>query len=147
MAQLDDKTYFADTEKSYFSGSFWGLLGYNFLVAFVSMLTLGIAFPWMCCVKQRWVARNTVICGKRMQFDGTGAQLIGKYLLWSFLTIITFGIYGFWLSLSIKKWITKHTHFEGEKDNNSYFDGGIGGFIGYRLLKGLIVLEIGRAHV
>jgi len=140
MAQIQEKAYIPNDEKSYFSGSFWGLLGYNLLVGFVSLITFGIAFPWMCCAKQRWVAKNTVICGKRMYFDGTGAQLIGNYLLWSFLTIITFGIYGFWLSLSIKKWITKHTHFEGEKDNNSYFDGTIGGYIGYNLLKGLIIL-------
>lgn len=120
-----------DTKKgSYFDGGYLAYIGYSILVGFVTVITLGIAFPWMCCVLQGWIAKHTVVCGKRQYFDGTGVQLIGKFILWSFLTFITFGIYGFWMALSIRKWLAKHTHFEGEEDNNSYFDGGILGFIG-----------------
>ena len=135
-------------ETSYFDGGFFGNLGYIILVGLVSALTLGIAFPWMCCLYQDWKARHTVICGKRTYFDGKGHQLIGRYILWSFLTLITFGIYGFWMGLAIKKWITKHTHFQGEKDNNSYFDGTIWGLIGTRIvctLLFMVTLGIGAA--
>ncbi|MBQ3133595.1 MAG: DUF898 family protein [Clostridia bacterium] len=125
---------------SYFDGGTLGYIGYSLLVGFVTSITLGIAFPWMCCLMQRWIAKHTVVCGKRMTFDGTGVQLIGRFLLWGFLTIITFGIYGFWMSLAIKKWITKHTHFVGEEDNNSYFDGGIGGLIGTNILATLVTI-------
>lgn len=125
---------------SYFDGGYFGYIGYSLLVGFVTLITLGIAFPWMCCVMERWKAKHTVVCGKRQYFDGTGIQLIGKFLLWSFLTIITFGIYGFWMSLAIKKWVTKHTHFVGEQDDNSYFDGGILGLIGTNILAAIVLL-------
>ena len=123
---------------SYFDGGYFAYIGYSILVGLVTMITLGIAFPWMCCLMQRWQAKHTVVCGKRQYFDGTGVQLIGKFILWSFLTIITFGIYGFWMAIAIKKWITKHTHFVGEKDDNSYFDGGVLGFIGTNILAGIV---------
>ena len=128
----------ATEEDSYFDGGYFAFIGYNLLVVFVTTITLGLAFPWMCCLLERWKAKHTIICGKRKVFNGTGIQLIGKFLLWGFLTIITFGIYGFWMSLSIKKWITKHTHFVGEEDNNSYFDGGIFGFIGTNILAAIV---------
>jgi len=125
---------------SYFDGGYLAYLGYNWLVGFVTIITFGIAFPWMCCLLERWKAKHMVICGKRQVFDGTGAQLIGNFLLWGFLTLITFGIYGFWMSLAIKKWVTKHTHFVGEEDNNSYFDGGILGLIGTNFLAGIVLV-------
>ncbi len=127
-------------ERSYFDGGFWGLLGYNLLTNFVTAITFGIAFPWMYCLKQRWIARHTVVCGKRMRFDGTGGSLIGHYLLWLLLTVVTFGIYGWWMNIALKKWITKNTHYIGEQDNNSYFDGGIGGYIGINLLCNLLTV-------
>lgn len=136
-----------DKNKSFFDGGYLAYIGYTLLVGFVTGITFGLAFPWMCCLLQRWKAKHTVICGKRMYFDGTGIQLIGKFILWSFLTIITFGIYGFWMSIAIKKWISKHTHFVGEEDNNSYFDGGVLGFIGTNILAtfALVVPFVGAA--
>lgn len=125
---------------SYFDGGYFAYIGYGILVGFVTAITLGIAFPWMCCLMQKWKAKHTVICGKRQRFDGTGIQLIGKYILWVVLTVITFGIYGFWMAIAIKKWITKHTHFVGEQDDNSYFDGGILGFIGTNILAALVTV-------
>lgn len=126
-------------DRSYFDGGYWAYIGYSILVGFVTLITLGIAFPWMCCLMQRWKAKHTIVNGKRMYFDGTGLQLIGRFILWWFLTLITFGIYGLWMALAIKKWLTKHTHFVGEEDNNSYFDGGFWGFIGTNILAGLVL--------
>lgn len=127
-------------EGSYFDGGYLAYIGYGFLVGFVSIITFGIAFPWMCCVLQRWKARHTVICGKRQVFDGKGVQLIGRFILWSFLTVITFGIYSLWMAVAVKKWITKHTHFVGEEDDNSYFDGGVLGFFGTNILASIVML-------
>lgn len=129
----------AAEDRSYFDGGYWAFIGYCILVGFVTMITFGIAFPWMCCLMQRWRAKHTIVNGKRMYFDGTGVQLIGRFILWMFLTLITFGIYGFWMVLSIKKWISKHTHFIGEEDQNSYFDGGFWGFVGTVILSGLVM--------
>ncbi len=124
--------------KSYFDGGYFAFIGYSLLVGFVTVITLGIALPWMICLFQKWISKHTVICGKRMYFDGTGLGLIGNYLLWLFLTIITFGIYGFWMSIAIKKWVAKHTHFVGEDDNNSYFDGGVLGLLGTNILSTIV---------
>lgn len=126
-------------DRSYFDGGYWAYIGYSILVGFVTLITLGIAFPWMCCLMQRWKTKHTIVNGKRMYFDGTGLQLIGKFILWWFLTLITFGIYGIWMALAIQKWLTKHTHFVGEEDNNSYFDGGFWGFVGTNILAGLVL--------
>ena len=129
-----------EEERSYFDGGYFAYIGISILVALVSIITLGVAYPWMCCWLHRWKAKHTVICGKRMFFNGTGLQLIGKYLLWSFLRIITFGIYGLWMSISIRKWISKHTHYVDEGDNNSYFDGGILGLLGTNILSLLVLI-------
>ena len=132
-------TAIPDEERSCFDGGYFAYIGYSILVGFVTIITLGIAYPWMCCVFQRWKAKHTVVCGKRMYFDGTGLQLIGNYLLWMLLSVITLGIYSLWMSVSIRKWITKHTHYVGEGDDNSYFDGGVLGLLGTNILAGLVL--------
>lgn len=129
-----------EDERSYFDGGYLAYIGCCFLVGFVSLITLGIAFPWMLCWFQRWNAKHTVVCGKRMYFDGKGLQLIGKFLLWGLLSLVTFGIYGFWMSIAMKKWIAKHTHYVGEGDNNSYFDGGVLGLLGTNILSVLVMV-------
>ena len=96
--------------ESKFTGGLLGLIGISILQVLLTVITLGLAYPWAVCMKERWIAKHTIIDGKQLVFDGTGVQLIGKYLLWWFLTIITFGIYSFWLNIKMKQWVVKHTH-------------------------------------
>lgn len=96
--------------ESQFTGGLLGLIGINILQGLIIFLTFGLAAPWAICIKQRWIARHTVIDGRQLIFDGTGSQLFGNYIKWFFLTIITLGIYAFWLDIKMKQWITKHTH-------------------------------------
>ena len=96
--------------ESKFTGGLLGLIGINLLQALIIGLTFGIAAPWAICIKQRWIARHTVIDGRQLYFDGTAGQLFGNYIKWFLLTVITLGIYGFWLDIKMKQWITKHTH-------------------------------------
>ena len=77
----------------------------------ITILTLGICFPWALCMVYNWKIKHTVIEGKRLRFDGTALQLFGNWIKWLLLTIITFGIYSFWVQIAIKKWKTKHTFF------------------------------------
>ena len=134
---------------SYFDGNTWQLIGYRILSALVNTITLGIAYPWMLCMVQRWEVKHTVIHGRRLKFNGHGHQLIGKYLLWVFLIIITFGIYGIWLGLGMKKWVVKHTVYaDEEKPVDSYFSGGAGGYLGIHILSFILTLftfGIGKA--
>lgn len=97
---------------SKFTGGLLGLIGIGILQAIICGLTFGIALPWAVCIRERWYAKHTIIDGKRLVFDGTGAQLFGNYIKWFLLTLITFGIYGFWLSIKMKAWVVSHTHFE-----------------------------------
>lgn len=99
------------SKESFFDGGLLQLIGWQILGSIVTLLTLGICFPWAFCMVYRWEAKHTVINGKRLKFDGTAAQLLGKWILWMLLTIITCGIYGFWLNIKLKQWKVKHTHF------------------------------------
>lgn len=97
-----------DWKNSYFDGGAFALLGLNLLIAFLSAISLGLAYPALYCMKQRWFYRHKVVGGYRLKFTGTGGQLFGKYLLWSFLSIITFGIFTIWLPIKYEKWATSH---------------------------------------
>ena len=96
--------------ESKFTGGLLGLIGINILQSLIMFFTLGLAVPWAVCMKERWIAKHTILDGRQVYFDGTGGQLFGNYIKWFLLTIITIGIYGFWLDIKMKQWIVKHTH-------------------------------------
>ena len=99
------------TEKSYFDGGLLQLIGWQILGGLVTVLTLGICYPWAICMIYRWEAKHTVINGRRLRFDGKAVQLFGSWIKWLLLTIITLGVYSFWLNIKLIQWKTKHTVF------------------------------------
>ena len=96
---------------SYFDGGLLQLIGWRLLGGLVTLVTLGICYPWAVCMIYNWEVKHTVINGRRLAFDGKAIQLFGNWIKWLLLTIITLGIYGFWVPLKIKAWTTKHTSF------------------------------------
>ncbi|MEG0693447.1 MAG: DUF898 family protein, partial [Oscillospiraceae bacterium] len=90
-------------EKSYFDGGLLQLIGWSLLGTLITIVTLGICYPWAVCMKYGWETRHTVVNGRRLAFDGNGAQLFGNWIKWCLLTIITIGIYSFWVAISLKK--------------------------------------------
>lgn len=96
--------------ESKFTGRLIGLIGISILQMLLVAITLGIGTPWAVCMKERWIAKHTIIDGKQLRFDGTGGQLFGKYIIWFLLTIVTLGIYSLWLTIKMKKWVVSHTH-------------------------------------
>ncbi|UUX32779.1 DUF898 family protein [Fundicoccus culcitae] len=91
-----------------------GLLEYVAIIiggAIISVLTLGIATPWVMCVIYRWKIDHTVIEGRRLRFHGTGSSLFGQYIKWILLIIITLGIYSFWVGIKLEQWKVRHTTF------------------------------------
>lgn len=96
---------------SYFDGGLLQLIGWHILGYLVTLVTLGICYPWAYTMLYRWEAHHTVINGRRLEFDGTAVQLFGSWIKWFLLTIITLGIYGFWVGIALKKWRVKHTRF------------------------------------
>lgn len=105
---MENNTY--EQKKSQFTGGLLGLIGMNLLQFLLTFVTFGLGVPWAVCMKERWIAKHTIIDGRQLIFDGTGGQLFGNYIKWFLLTLITFGIYGFWLDIKMKQWITMHTH-------------------------------------
>ena len=131
-----------------FTGGAFANWGYNFIVRFVSLITLGIAYPWMFCMKKRWECAHTFIDGKQLAFDGKGGQLIGNLIKWCLLTIITFGIYYILKGrILMIEWETKHTHYaDGTQveSNPSHFDGKWYQIIGVRWLTTFVsIITIG----
>ncbi len=134
FATASTNTAKIDVVDSKFTGNTWSLFGINLLTFIGSIFTLFIAFPWLVCLKKRYIASHTYINGKQQCFNGTGIQLIGKFLLWAFLTLITCGIFIFWASYNLHKWTVKHTYFVGEEYNKSNFDGNAAAYIGNNIL-------------
>ena len=98
--------------KSRLEGGLQGLIGVYILSWAITFFTFGLAAPRALCIKYRWVAKNTLIEGRRLKFIGSGTSLFLHYIKWFLLTIITFGIYGFWLYIKMLEWKTENTVFE-----------------------------------
>jgi len=97
--------------ESRFTGSTFGLLWLSFWTSFVTGITIGIAFPFMLCKKEKWMANHTYVNGRQLFFDGTGMQLFGNWIKWSLLVIVTLGIYALFVPIAIKKWTVSHIKF------------------------------------
>jgi len=88
--------------------TYWGTL---LLASLVTLLTIGIAYPWALCLKQRWIAKHTIIDGRHCRFTGGGANLFGHWIVWWLLSLITIGIYLLWVGPRVRRWIVEHTDF------------------------------------
>ncbi|WP_291583687.1 DUF898 family protein [Clostridium sp. UBA6640] len=98
--------------QSYFDGGLLQLIGWRLLGILITVVTLGICYPWAVCMVYGWKINHTVIEGRRLKFTGTAVGLFGNWIKWLLLTIITIGIYGFWVSIALEKWKVKHTIFQ-----------------------------------
>lgn len=98
-------------EKSYFDGGLLQLIGWSILGALITIITIGICFPWALCMVYGWKVNHTVIEGRRLKFTGSAIGLFGNWIKWFLLTVITIGIYGFWLGIALEKWKVKNTTF------------------------------------
>lgn len=103
-----------DEKKSFFDGGLLQQIGWTLLGFLVTVLTLGICYPWALTMRYAWETKHTVINGRRLVFLGSAIGLFGTWLLCILLTIITLGIYGFWVPIKIKKWKVKNTFFADE---------------------------------
>ncbi|MDK2813162.1 MAG: hypothetical protein PWQ08_417 [Clostridiales bacterium] len=98
-------------ENSYFDGGLLQLIGWRLIGTLITVVTLGICYPWALCMVYGWETKHTVINGHRLVFDGSAVGLFSNWVKWLLLCVITVGIYSFWLGIALKKWKTKHTHF------------------------------------
>jgi uncharacterized membrane protein YjgN (DUF898 family) len=91
------------------AATFWGTA---LLAGFVTLITLGICYPFGVVLMQRWQAKHSSIDGRRLVFTGSAWGLFGNWLKWWFLTVITLGIYGFWVIPRLTRWKWENTSFD-----------------------------------
>lgn len=108
--------HFADEEfkpeESFFEEKGITLFWLNILCRFLNVITLGWAWSFTYCFKQRWIFSHSVINRKKLVFTGKGLNLLGNYLLWAFLTCITLGIYGWWVQVKKLNWRAMNVHIK-----------------------------------
>jgi uncharacterized membrane protein YjgN (DUF898 family) len=94
-----------------FRGSGVGYIWVLLWTTVISILTLGLFFPWAYSAQQRWIASNTYIDGRQLVFNGTGLGFLGNWLLIMILTLITLGLYLPWAYCRLKRWEIENTTF------------------------------------
>ena len=95
---------------SFFDGGFLQWLGWSILGKLITLITLGICYPWAVQMVYSWEQRHKVYCKRRCSFDGRAAGLFGTWIVCILLSIITLGIYALWVPLRILRWKVSHTH-------------------------------------
>lgn len=95
-----------------FDGGAATYLGTGILAFLITVLTLGICFPFALVLKERWKAKHSLIDGQRLIFTGTGIGLFGQWIKWLLLIIITIGIYGLWVGPKLAQWKWEHASFQ-----------------------------------
>ena len=83
--------------------------GTQVLGVLITVVTLGICYPFVVVLVERWRAKNTYLLGRPLRFDGTGWGIFGLWIKWFLLCIITLGIYSFWVYPRLTKWKVENT--------------------------------------
>jgi uncharacterized membrane protein YjgN (DUF898 family) len=94
-----------------FDGGAATYVGTALLGLLITVLTLGICYPFAIVLRQRWRAKHSYIDGKQLIFTGSAWGLFGHWIKWFLLSLITVGIYLFWVGPRIQKWIWENTDF------------------------------------
>lgn len=99
----------AQSRQFAFDGGAGTYFGTGVLALLITVLTLGICYPFALVLRERWRAKHSFIEGRQLIFVGSAMGLFGRWLKWLFLIIITLGIYGFWVGPRIYRWKWEHT--------------------------------------
>jgi uncharacterized membrane protein YjgN (DUF898 family) len=113
-----------ETEGSIFDATKMEMFVKLLILVLLSIVTLGIGFPFFYVNFLKWVYSKTKINGKGITFSGTGGQYFIKSLIWVLLSIVTLGIYAILCyPREYCKFFITNTHFEGGS-GTSEFNGG-----------------------
>jgi len=100
-----------NSQRFTFDGGALTYVGTGILCILMTLLSVGILYPFAIVLRQRWRAKHSYIDGKQLIFTGSAWGLFGNWLKWLFLSIITLGIYLFWVGPRIQRWIWQNTDF------------------------------------
>ena len=94
-----------------FDGGAATYVGTALLGLLITMVSLGLCYPFAVVLRERWRAKHALIDGKRLVFTGSAWGLFGRWLLWFLLSLVTLGIYLLWVGPRIQQWKWEHTDF------------------------------------
>jgi hypothetical protein len=119
-------------KKSDWTGSAWGLLGWNILLtlsAYFFVFPLAFVLPKYL----KWYYSKKTIDGKQLEFRDDG-EPAWEYIGWILFALFTFGIGAFFAQKKIYQWELSRVHIQGE-NGNSGWNGSATGIFGYALLS------------
>jgi uncharacterized membrane protein YjgN (DUF898 family) len=96
-----------------FDGGAATYFGTGLLAFLITVLTLGICFPFALVLLERWRCKHAFIDGQQLVFTGSGWGLFGLWLKWLLLIVVTLGIYLLWVGPRIARWKWENTGFAG----------------------------------
>lgn len=97
-----------------FRGSGIGYIWLLLWTSLVSVVTLGLFFPWAYSAQQRWILSNTYIGERQLAFVGSGVGFLWQWLLILVLSTVTLGLFIPWGYCMFKRWETENTVFADE---------------------------------
>lgn len=92
-----------------FDGGASTYIGTAMLGMLITVLSVGICYPFAVVLRERWRAKHSYIEGRQLAFHGSAWGLFGLWWKWLLLSIVTFGIYLFWVSPRIYRWKWENT--------------------------------------
>lgn len=121
-------------KESKFTGTAWGLFGWNILLALSAYILL-IPLAFVVPKYFKWYYSKMEIDGKKLEFEYEGPWwgIIG----WILFIIVTLGLGSFYASKRITQFTIKNTKVIGESGEESSFDGSAWGILGWNLLSSL----------
>lgn len=94
-----------------FTGGAATYFGTGLLAFLITVLTLGIMYPFALVLRERWRCKHAYINGQQMAFTGSALGLFGNWIKWLVLIVITLGIYAFWVGPRVQRWKWENTGF------------------------------------
>jgi len=114
MSEFEMQTQNQSFSESEFTGTAMGVFGRKLVILIcfpLIILTVGLVGAALAIWFQKWIARNTYISGKQLEFEASFVDLWVKKIIWMILSVITLGLYiilGFYF-VAYQKWITRNT--------------------------------------
>ena len=94
-----------------FDGGAGTFVGTALLGMLITVVTLGICYPFALVLRERWRAKHSYLDGRRLVFTGSAWSLFGNWLKWLLLSIVTLGIYLFWVVPRLTRWTVERQDF------------------------------------
>ena len=126
-----------------FRGQTWEFLRL-FLEGWVlTVLTLGLYYPFFDIRRHGFMVSNSYFGSKRFKFDGAGRDLFKAYLLAVLLSLPTLGLYWFWFMAKKQRYFWEHSHLDTLHFRSTVTGGRLLAFYSGNLF--LLILTLGLA--